>query len=213
MTMIRDFEQKCSVCGKSSPQPVLLSTNTWGYPDLDLRPAEMQRSTMNTWIHECPHCGYVADNLEDEHELPEDFLKSDGYLTCDGHEFKSGLSTLFYRRYLIAKCESDVMMCFVSLRNCAWKCDDFEDENAVAIRKMSLGYIDDLIENVGEDRNNLLVIKSDLLRRSGEFEKLVGEYENLTIGEEPHDGIIRFQLEKARAGDDSRYTVEDVVGQ
>lgn len=213
MTMIRDFEQKCSVCGKSSPQPVLLSTNTWGYPDLDMRPAEMRRSTMNTWIHECPHCGYVADNLEDEHELPEGFLKEDGYLSCDGHDFKSSLSKMFYRRYLIAKCESDVMMCFVSLRNCAWKCDDSEDENASIIRRMALGYIDDLIENAGEDKNNLLVIKSDLLRRSGEFEKLVEEYENLTIGEEPHDSIIRFQLEKARVRDDSGYTVEDVVGQ
>ena len=213
MTMIRDFDQKCSVCGKSSPQPVLLSTNTMGYPDLDMRPAGMRRDTMNTWIHECPHCGYVAEDLGDEHEIPNDFLKSDAYLTCDGHDFKSDISKLFYKRYLIAKRENDVMMCFLSLRNCAWKCDDFEDENAAAIRRQALAYIDDLIEDDEEDRNVLLVIKSDFLRRSGEFEKIVEEYENLTIGEEPHDSIIQFQIEKARARDDSCYTVEDVVGQ
>ena len=77
MTMIHEIEQKCSVCGHTSPQPMLASTNTMGYPDLDLRPAEMQRSTMNTWILECPHCGYAAHDLGDELESPKDLLKSE----------------------------------------------------------------------------------------------------------------------------------------
>ena len=102
MTIIRNFDQKCSVCAKSSPQPVLTSTNSFGYPDLDLRPPEMQRSTMGTWIHECPHCGYVAGSLEEESDISEDFLKGDEYLTCEGLDFKSDLSKLFFRSYLIS---------------------------------------------------------------------------------------------------------------
>ena len=58
MTIIKDIETECSVCGETTEQPVLMSTNSWGYPDLDLRPPEMQRSTMHVWIQECPHCGY-----------------------------------------------------------------------------------------------------------------------------------------------------------
>ncbi len=64
MTIIDQFEKKCQVCGKTSMHPVLMSTNSFGYPDLDLRPAPMQRDTMDTWLDECPHCGYVASSLE-----------------------------------------------------------------------------------------------------------------------------------------------------
>lgn len=212
MTIIDQFDFKCSVCGKSSPQPALLSTNTGGYPDLDLRPPEMQRSTMNTWVMECPHCGYVADRLDEELEISKDFLKTEKYLTCEGKKFKGHLSELFYKRYLIAKEADDVEMCFFSLRNCAWDCDDWEDENAQAIRKLALEFLDELILNDEENRDNLLVIKSDFLRRSGEFKKLADEYENLTFADELLNSIIQFQIERALEGDTGCYTVEDVIG-
>ena len=213
MTLIDNFDQKCSVCGKSSPQPELLSTNSSGYPDLDLRPPEMQRSTMNTWIHECPHCGYVAGSLEDELKISSDFLKTEKYLTCDGYAFRGKLSKLFYKSYLIAKETHNPLICFISLRNCAWDCDDWDDENAADIRRLAIPYLDELIRDDEENRNNILVMKSDFLRRSGEFEKLIREYENLTLGEELLDNIIRFELQKADENDTNCYTVEDVVGQ
>lgn len=212
MTIINQIDQKCSVCGKSSPQPVLMSTNAMGYPDLDLRPPEMKRSTMNAWILECPHCGYVASDLEDELEISKEFLESEEYLSCDGYDFKSNLSKLFYKGYLIAKQSNDALGCFVNLRDCAWKCDDYEDENAKAIRKQALPYIDELIQEDDEDKDSLIVMKSDFLRRSGEFEQLFSEYENLTIGNELLDNIIQFEIQKARENDVDCYTVEDVVG-
>ena len=86
MTQIHEIEEECSVCGENSEQLVLISTNSWGYPDLDLRPPEMQRSTMNVWIQECPHCGYVAGKLTDELQIPKEFLKSDEYNSCDGFD-------------------------------------------------------------------------------------------------------------------------------
>ena len=82
-----DIDKKCPVCGKVSSHQVLGSTNTMDYPDLDLRPAEMQRSTMNTWLDECPHCGYVSGDFRNETSIDEEFLKSESYLTCDGIEF------------------------------------------------------------------------------------------------------------------------------
>ena len=211
--MINNHDEKCWVCGKPSPQPVLLSTNSMGYPDLDLRPPEMQRSTMNTWIHECPHCGYVASDLGDELKISKDFLKCNEYLTCDGHDFKGELSKRFYKKYLIAKQSDDTLGCFLALRNCAWKCDDFDDENAKDIRKLALPYLDALIEKDDEDKNTLLLIKSDFLRRSGEFEHVISEYENMTIGEELMDNIVQFQIQKAIEKDAGCYTVKDVVGQ
>jgi hypothetical protein len=46
----------CAVCGNKSVTDGLMSTNTIGPPDLDMRPAEMQRSTMGYWVDNCEKC-------------------------------------------------------------------------------------------------------------------------------------------------------------
>ncbi len=213
MTMIRDMEVKCSICGKVSSQPVLLSTNTNGWSDLDLRPAEMKRSTMNTWVLECPHCGYVAGNLEDDCGISKDFLESERYLACDGLEFKGRLSPRFYRLHMIMDELGDAEGCFYNLLHCAWDCDDKGDaENAAKVRKLAIGYIEKLIpEKDDVEKNNLILMKADLLRRSGQFERVVEEYEKLFLGDGLLDAVITFQIKKANLSDTGCYTVEDVI--
>ena len=209
MTIIRNFDQKCPVCGKLSSQPVLSSTNAMDYPDLDLRPAEMQRSTMSIWVLECPHCGYVSGNFKNETQITDDFLKSDSYQTCDGIEFIGKLSKRFYRAYLIAKESEDSVKCFFNLIHCAWDCDDKNDPNATRIRKLAIEQFDNLDYDESE-RKNYLAIKADLLRRSGEFDRLVEEFSDIRIGEEIYDDIIQFQIMKALKKDTECYTVGDV---
>ena len=114
MTIIRDIETECSVCGETTEQPVLMSTNSWGYPDLDLRPPEMQRATMHVWIQECPHCGYVAGDLSDELEISKDYLKCEEYKTCEGNDFKSDLAGRFYKRHMIARILYKIFIAFSS---------------------------------------------------------------------------------------------------
>ena len=60
----------CGNCGKRSDQAIVYSTNEFGPPDLDLRPPEGKRSTMDTWPQVCPACGHVAEELEEEPEHP-----------------------------------------------------------------------------------------------------------------------------------------------
>ena len=212
MTTMRNFDEKCSVCGETSPQPVLTSTNSWGYPDLDLRPAPMQRDTMSVWLAECPHCGYVAGDLSDKSGISIDFLKGDAYLTCEGHEFISDLSKRFYRSYMISKETNDTANCFFSLRNCAWACDDSNDKLASEMRRLALPYLEEMIKKNGEDKNNLLLIKADFLRRMGEFDRMIDEFRNLILGDLKLDEIIQFQIMKAQEKDTSCYTGEDVFG-
>ena len=209
MTKIHEIEQKCSVCGHTSPQPMLASTNTMGYPDLDLRPAEMKRSTMNTWILECPHCSYAARDLGEELEVSKDLLKSESYLTCDGYDFKGNLSPRFYRRHLIAKESNNIEECFYNLLYCAWTCDDNEDENAAEIRKQAIPYIEEIIPH--GNANNLIAIKADLLRRTGQYEQLIEEYSNIYTDDAAINRVLKFQIQKAQEQDNACYTVEDVV--
>lgn len=212
MTIINKFEKRCSVCGKTSMQPVLSSTNSWGYPDLDLRPAPMKRDTMNTWLMECPHCGYVAIRLENELKISPNLLKSDEYMTCGGHDFKSDLSKRFYRHYLISKAKKDYRSMFFSLLHCAWTCDDADDRLEVEIRKKAADSID-LFEADGDEKDNLKIMKADLLRRSLQFDRVADEFNDFRSDDDLLNSIIRFQIERALMKDSACYTVGYVKGE
>ena len=51
MTQIFPILITCPICEHEFEIYQLASTNQMGSPDLDLRPPEMARSTMDTWTH------------------------------------------------------------------------------------------------------------------------------------------------------------------
>ena len=96
MSKISIMERKCSVCGATNEFRVLLSTNTFGGgPDLDLRPAEMKRSTMPVWVQECPECGFISGDVTDLSTVTREWLQSEQYISADGIPFVSDLRNGF----------------------------------------------------------------------------------------------------------------------
>ena len=228
MTEMMQIEMECSVCGKTSEQWVLLSSNKFGYQDLDTRPPEMYRSTMKTWILECPHCGYVAKNLKEELKINEEYLKSNEYKTCNDINFKSDLSKIFYKKYLIDSEKFEDKDAYFALLHCAWACDDAKDlEKSKYIRQLAIELVDKIIKdnkNINDnvetkqdfrrksnDVDNFIVMKADLLRRIGEYDQLIKDYERLTLKDELLNKIIKFQVEKAYEKDNKCYTLEEVL--
>ncbi|MBQ6098554.1 MAG: hypothetical protein IJL02_01665 [Methanobrevibacter sp.] len=171
----------------------------------------MQRSTMFAWLQECPHCGYVASKLENELEVPADLLKTDEYLTCEGNDFKSELSKRFYRHYMISKAEKDYGSEFLSLLHCAWTCDNSDDELAVKMRKMALPPLDKIVPQSDEEKNSLLLIKVDLLRRSLQFNNVISEFKDVILEDKIQNDIITFQIELALKKDSDCHTIREVV--
>ena len=172
----------------------------------------MQRSTMNTWINECPHCGYVASDLDGTVEISEEFLNDESYVTCEGHDFKSDLAKLFYRGYMILREENELLGEFYNVLHCAWVCDDADDELACEMRIIATDLISQLIEQDPENKENFIVMKADLMRRSGKFNEMIREYENVYFENDMLNDIITFQITKATENDDGCYTIEDVKG-
>jgi hypothetical protein len=60
-------EVVCAVCGTTSRQPPFRPSPPEQAPDLDLRPGEPVRSTMERWLQQCPHCGYAAPSIAKAH--------------------------------------------------------------------------------------------------------------------------------------------------
>ncbi|MBQ1465319.1 MAG: hypothetical protein IIZ17_01405, partial [Eubacteriaceae bacterium] len=59
--------------------------------------------------------------------------------------------------------------------------------------------------------DTLMLMREDLLRRSGRFGQLIEEYSGITFGDPMLDAINAFQIEKAKEGDTGCYTVRDAV--
>lgn len=210
MSLPMNTESHCYVCGKTSEQMTLLSTNQFGSPDLDLRPPGMARSTMSYWIQECPYCGYVAKELSDETVITKDWLSSNTYISCDNRKFIHRLAELFYRHYLISVENNDNESAFYAALHSAWVCDDAYDvDNAIFCRKKALLELEKMIVNDSQNEK-LLLMRADLLRRSGQFELLIKEYENKKFSEKLFNEIAMFQIRKAKQKDTHCYRIADV---
>ena len=212
MTTIRKEKRKCFVCGAVNRFYEMGSTNAFGSPDLDLRPPEMERSTMDMWIQACPKCGYVSSRIDDPVELPREWFSSDKYLTTEGITFISDLADAFYKRYMICTETDDTEAAFSNALYAAWECDDCGDmANAKLCRSKAVNLAEDLIKKADDEetKNNYLLIKADLLRRSGCFDRLINEYSKVSFDNELLNSILEFHIEKAKEKDDECYTVED----
>ncbi len=214
MSTIVFIERKCAVCGAVNEYTGLTSTNTFGGgPDLDLRPAEMMRSTMNLWIKECPECGYISENISDPTDVTQEWLQSEKYLTCDGISFESDLAKRFYKYYLINLEAQNTQDAFYAVLHAAWACDDKKDRiNAKRCRELAISLAAALIEGGHEEKDEIQVIRSDLMRRAGQFDQLIAAYASVRFDEELLNQILKFEIEKAKDKDDSCYRVEDVTG-
>ena len=205
---------KCSVCNTEHDYPVITSTNAFGAADLDLRPPEMQRSTMRLWVQECPECGYVSSEISDKSEIDAEFLKSEAYLSCDGINFSSELAKRFYRNYLIQIQVENLRGAMFTLLHAAWSCDDANDkDNARICREKAIP----LAAKLAHDNETIYMMRADMMRRAGQFEELISEYESVKMkGDARNDPeilnkVLRFQIERAKEHDDKCYTVRDAL--
>jgi hypothetical protein len=122
MTRIYSIECICAVCGTSFAYSKLMSTNAFGYPDLDGRPPEMERSTMHLWLQYCQNCGYINRTIDELRPNAHAVMNSQEYrniLTNEKYPFLARLflcDALFY--------PDDHLQAGNQILCAAWVCDD-----------------------------------------------------------------------------------------
>ena len=211
MSTYRPEKIVCSICGAENEYPCLASLSSNGKPDLDLRPAETVRSTMPVWVNECPNCGYVSSEVSDKTSITIGFLKSPEFITCDGIPFASDLARKFYKYYKINMADHNSEDAFHAILHAAWACDDIHDsDNAKLCRLFSLPLIDRLIRETADDKDTYMLIKADLLRRTGKYNELVAGYSSVKFSDPLLNSILAFQIKRAQEHDPRCYSVSDV---
>lgn len=197
---------KCAVCNQIHSFVVVASTNMMSAPDLDTRPSPMQRGTIEYWVQECPACGYTAPTIDDATNVSKEWLQEESYKNCEGHEFNSSLARKFYHYYMISMHDHEYEEAAFALLHCAWACDDEGDEEAAkTIRKKAADTF--LLLKDDEDFEVMSVIRMDLLRRSGQFERMLEEYEKYHFSDITCRKIARAQKALARKHDDKCHTL------
>lgn len=208
----QEYEVVCSVCGSKSDHSIIKKSDASGAPDLDLRPSEPHRSSMEYWVMECPSCGYCNDVLIKPADFDHDYLKSEEYLGLGGIKTNNILAARFIKKALVNLRNHNLPEAVQSYLYAAWTFDDENDtENARLTRLTAVRLIDDN-DDVFRDDDNFQVLKADLLRRSGCFERVISEFDGRKFKKIIFTVIAEFQVKLAKKSDSGIYKSNDIPG-
>ncbi len=133
MTTIRQELVTCALCGEQTSVTQLSSTSSFGSPDLDLRPAELARSSIFAWVQRCASCGYCAPNIEEESSYKQEIVESAAYraLLADA-DFPELARSFLCSSMIFEEFEEEAFAARNAIE-AAWVCDD-ENAHEAAVR-------------------------------------------------------------------------------
>lgn len=200
MTTFREVKTECALCGQKSMQAVITSTSAYGWPDLDMRPPEMERSTIGMWVQTCPSCGCCCSDISRQIDQSTEVAHSDSYQQQLRNPEFPELANAFLCFSLIQESGGKYASAGLASLHAAWACDDAGyNASAQTCRRKAAT----LLKRAREDGQSFVrraggeeVIMVDLLRRSGQFE-LALEMCDAGLQKKPDDEIIQvLQFQK-----------------
>ena len=124
MTLYDDKKEKCAVCRKESTFMVLTSTNSFGSPDLDLRPAGQERHSISFRLQECKYCGYVNTSIGKFKANSEKTMSEPAFIDIQNEHIKVQSFKKFFKASLFAENANELgQAAYYSLCS-AWSSDD-----------------------------------------------------------------------------------------
>ncbi|MEA4924456.1 MAG: hypothetical protein VB084_04010 [Syntrophomonadaceae bacterium] len=205
MSTIENVTVKCALCGKNSEQAKMMSVSAFDEPDLDFRPSEMLRSTMRLWLMECPHCGYVTNDIRKRpHMKKETLLRIYGGADAD----LPGIALIFQKRALYCEHTKDTSGAIRAYLCAAWACDDEEDyTHAKMLRVKCLELTQRYLKRCWRKKwRRYTQLAADLLRRTENIETLRQMDTNDKRLDYATRELLLFQKRLAEEGDFSAHS-------
>jgi hypothetical protein len=186
-----------------------MSSNSFGSRDLDQRPPEMMRSTMASWLQECPFCGYVATDIGKIDETARGFVRTPAFQALCADPAPDPVTRRFLVRAAIDAHGGDMESAFTQTLSAAWVADDSgRSSEATALRLRAAAYA--AAKAASLDTRMVLL---DVLRRAEDWsgaEMLADRLAAEQLGH-PYDTIVSFHRSKIVAKDTGRYTIADAL--
>ena len=215
MTMITSKRMMCRACGTLGSYCVLVSTNSFGDPDLDSRPQEMARGDVLRSLMRCEHCDYCAPTISEGPENVSDAVRSAIYKTAVTESPGPPLARHWHCWSLVNSQADDRATAGWADVQAAWVSEDARDKDAARrYRAMALDHLSAWAKTrtvADDDPSAEHLVILDILRRLGHYSETAEMAKALTRppGRGRTQVIVQFQEVLARRGDDRRYTVED----
>lgn len=214
MTTYFSDKVTCAHCKKDSEHNILGSTNTLGWPDLDLRPAEMKRSTMSSWLMLCPHCQYLASDIS-KVDGNMSLIGSESYINTLNQRDYPQLANWFLARSLLDLHDDPIRAGRYRL-NAAWVCDDVpDDEHAVICRKLAaecFAIAKPFTNDESSVSNGTLLV--DILRRSGDLQSAAStcaELLTLDHANETIQRVLKFEQQLIEKNDRAMHSLSECL--
>ncbi len=215
MTMLIPKTVTCSHCNASNEVIEMASTSSFGPPDLDLRPAEMARSTLHTQVYRCTGCGFASNNLETEEDSDSVVMQSVEYQ----HYLSSGLPGLaisFACCAMIEEKRGDLESTGTQWLKAAWVCDDEGIEEGRDFRVRAADALCRYLSNNGsksENVENIRMVIIDVLRRARQFKEAADWCHDLIAksSEMFLKKLAEYELTLIEASDDACHHVPDLT--
>jgi len=203
----------CSVCGTASEHTIITETDPpQGVPDIDLRPDEPHRSYMKYWVMKCPECGYCHATLDMPFDGEREYLSSEEYTGFGGITGVSEKAGEMIQKALVCVKNHNFKEAVQSYLYAAWILDDEKlGEQAKACRKAAVAVMDGHPAAFKNDANFRLLM-ADLLRRSGDFDRVVREFEGTAFTSQLMTAIAFFEVNLASRGDADAHRADEVPG-
>lgn len=175
MTTLLKTSVQCFVCGKTSEHTEVGSYYQAVGPDLDTRPGEMGRSTMEYWIQECPFCGHCAPEISKGQPDRVEIVRSEAYQTRLRRDEYPRLANRFLCWALVQETAGNFVDAGWASLHGAWALDDVaEDEASNRCRVRAAELFEKAIaagQTLMEQDGGTEALLTDLWRRAGHFEK------------------------------------------
>ncbi len=217
MTTFHAITKKCYACNKASTHEEISSTITFCSPDLDTRPPEMKRPTIEMWVQMCPSCGYSSADISEGNEKVLDVINTDSYQEQINSPEYPKLANAFLCFSLIQENNCEYMGAEWSSVHAAWVCDDADYEtSAQKCRMRAVSLFRKAKENnqkFAEQDGVEEVIIVDLLRRSCQFE-LAFSICDEGLKKKPEEiisDILQSQKMLIKNKDTACHRIEDVI--
>jgi hypothetical protein len=217
MTTMFEEEVECCICGEKSHHIDIGSSSSFGSPDLDTRPPEMQRSTIYHWIQRCPLCGYCSSDLSECYDNTKDIVYSKEYQIIIGSNLMPEMAASFLALSYEKKKQLEYSDSAWRAIHAAWICDDEEYGDASVIcRKNAISLIETANVNsqkIADQFGEAEAITIDLMRRSRMFQEALqlSEHTRKKNIEEVIKKIIEFQIGLISKKDFSSHTISEAL--
>ena len=219
MTTMIEKAVECSICGEKSNHTVIRSTNSFGSPDLDTRPPEMLRSTINYQIQRCPSCGYCSTDLSECGDKTKEIVNSKEYQIIIG----SGEVPKIAASFLALAYENEKQQKYSNSAwktiHAAWVCDDENNfESSIKCRKQAVTLIEKAEnhgQKIADQAGASEAITLDLMRRSGMHQEAL-ELSAAMKAEDIEEIImqmIKYEKELIAKEDIAAHTIAEALGE